>query len=399
MSEAGERTIRWLQPIAGTYARPVSEVKAAVFWVCGAPGAGKSVAAEALYQALARDGMSVAYVDIDQLGMLYPADNDDPFRHVLKTEALLAVLPGYTAAGAQVVVVSGVVDPEVGPARLLTAELHTTLGLLSADPAVLRERIRARRWDEQDVGQAVADNAALRGACFVDFTIEAAGLSVAQTVEQLRAHVQVVPLCTGATLSMGCSPGRLRVVLITGPRVLASSRVGFALAQEWWRRNRRTGFLNREQLGFLAGHKPAQPNDPSLQLTQLAAMHALLDTRGAELLVVGGHFGDDGRAALHSVLPEAAVTVIRLRADAPTLQASVRSRVNGSEARLAGDDLVGAAPAYQAAAVAAAVAEQRHLDALACDDHVLDVSARTIADVVTDIECLIAEDLDQPAQT
>jgi broad-specificity NMP kinase len=388
-----------LDPIGDTYARPVSEGKAAVFWVCGAPGAGKSVAAEALYRALARDGVAVAYVDIDQLGMLYPADDDDPDRHVLKDEALLALLPGYTAAGAQVVVVSGVVDPEGGPVRLLAAELHATLCLLSADPAALRARIQDRGWDERDVGRAMAENGALRGASFIDFTLETAGLSVAQTVEQLRTNVRVGAPRRETTPSTRCSPGRLRVVLVTGPRALASSTAGFALAANRWRRNQRTGFLNLQQLGFLAGHEPAQPDDSSLALTQLAAMHALLDTRSAQLLVVGGHLGIDDRGPLRSALPEAAVTVIRLRADAPTLQASVRDRARGSEARLAGDDLLGAAPNYQAAAVAAAVTEQRLLDAHAGDDHVLDVSARTTVDVVTDIERLIAGDLNRPAQT
>jgi len=54
------------------------EAEPAVFWVCGASGAGKSVAAWALFEALAAEGVRVGYVDIDQLGMLYPAAGDDP---------------------------------------------------------------------------------------------------------------------------------------------------------------------------------------------------------------------------------------------------------------------------------------------------------------------------------
>jgi hypothetical protein len=35
-----------------------------------------------LYEALTAGGLAAAYVDIDQLGMLYPADDDDdPNRH------------------------------------------------------------------------------------------------------------------------------------------------------------------------------------------------------------------------------------------------------------------------------------------------------------------------------
>jgi len=80
-----------------------------VFWVCGAAGAGKSVAAWALFEALAADGVRVGYVDIDQLGMLYPASDDDPERHLLKEEALVALVPGYTSAGAHVLVVSALI--------------------------------------------------------------------------------------------------------------------------------------------------------------------------------------------------------------------------------------------------------------------------------------------------
>ena len=72
-----------------------------VIWICGAAGAGKSVAAWALFEALATAGRRVAYVDIDQLGMLYPAADADPERHSLKAEALAALAPGYVAAQAQ----------------------------------------------------------------------------------------------------------------------------------------------------------------------------------------------------------------------------------------------------------------------------------------------------------
>jgi hypothetical protein len=89
-------------------------------------------------------------------------------------------------------------------------------------------------------------------------------------------------------------------------------------------------------------------------------------------------------------MPAAAVTVVRLRADAITLEAHVRERATGSAARLSGDDLLGADPAYQAVVIAAAITEQEHLDAEATDDAVLDVTGRTPADAVADLERLIA---------
>ena len=85
----------------------------------------------------------------------------------------------------------------------------------------------------------------------------------------------------------------------------------------------------------------------------------------------------------------ARVTVVRLRADATTYDAHVRDRMDGSAARLAGDDLLGADAEYQAAVVAAAIAEQDHLDAEAHDDAVLDVTGRSPADVVIELQRLV----------
>ncbi len=362
-----------------------------VLWIGGASGAGKSVAAWALFEALAEAGARVGFVDIDQLGMLYPASGDDPERHNLREEALVALAPGYAAAGAQVLLVSGVMEPRVGPAAAMASELNLTLSVLLADPAVLRERILARGWDQDEAEQTVAENTALREATFVDDRIETAGLSIAQTVERLRTSVRLVgsPRVVRPAVRSVRSPAELGVVVVTGPRAVGSSTVGFGLAMERWRAGLRTGFVDLQQLAFLAGHGSARNSDPALASMQFAVMHGLLAARGAGLLVAGGHLGRAERPILRSSLPMARVTVVRLRADATTYDAHVRDRMDGSAARLAGDDLLGADAEYQAAVVAAAIAEQDHLDAEAHDDAVLDVTGRSPADVVIELQRLV----------
>ncbi|HYJ67562.1 MAG TPA: hypothetical protein VEX15_07840 [Nocardioidaceae bacterium] len=67
----------------------------------------------------------------------------------------------------------------------------------------------------------------------------------------------------------------------------------------------------------------------------------------------------------------------------------MRDRVAGSEARLAGDDLIGANQQRQAAVLANALAEQELLDASAADDAVLDVTDRTAVDTVASLELLV----------
>lgn len=49
--------------------------------------------------------------------------------------------------------------------------------------------LRGRDDDEAD--EAVAEDVALRGAAFVDITVETAGLSVDETVALLRPHVRM----------------------------------------------------------------------------------------------------------------------------------------------------------------------------------------------------------------
>lgn len=350
-----------------------------VVWVCGAAGAGKSVAAWGLFEELAAAGERVAYVDIDQLGMLYP---EACGHHAVKGAALATLVPGYVAAGARLLVVSGVVDPCEGPRTPPDTDL--TLCLLSPDPAVLRQRILARGWGQAGADEAVAENALLQVAPFVDVRIDTAALSVAETVARLREFAHVADGARVAGLTSRASTG---VVLVTGPRAAGSSTVGFGLARGRWRAGRRTGFLDLQQLGFItrAGRTGSRP---ALAVRQLAAMHALMTERGAELIVVSGHLSIPDRALVRAALPRATVTVVRLRADERTLTEHVRARVAGSDARLAADDLLGADQDHQDAVVAAALAEQQVLDAYAADDAVLDVTGRTPEEVVADVERL-----------
>lgn len=366
----------------------MSNPKLPVIWICGAAGAGKSAAAWDLFEELAAAGKRVAYIDIDQLGMLYPEADDDPgWHHAFKGEALATLVPGYVAAGAQLLIVSGVIDPHEGPRTHLPPNTSLTLCLLSPDPAVLWRRILTRGWGRADAEEAAAENALLRAAPFVDVRIETTALSVAETVARLRDFAHFDDRARETRSGEFTSPSRTGVVLLTGPRAAGSSTVGFGLAAGRWRAGRRTGFLDLQQLGFIA--RDGRTNSESvLAVGRLAAMHDLMTERGAELLVVSGHLSIPDRALVRAALPRARVTVVRLRADERTLAEHVRARVSGSDARLAADDLLGAGQEHQDAVLAAALAEQHLLDTSPADDAVLDVSGRTPAEVVADVERL-----------
>lgn len=359
-----------------------------MIWICGAPGAGKSVAAWALTGVLAAEGRAVAYVDIDQLGMLHPEADDDPDRHRLKAEALRALVPGYLEAGAQTLVVSGVVDAGSGPRATLGRDVDLTLCLLSPDPTVLYERILARGWGASDAGDAVAEDEALRTAPFVDVRIPTEGLSVADTAVRLAVLAQDDGPSPPVERGQVASPADIPVTVVTGARAVGASTVGFGLAARHWRAGRRVGvgFLDLQQLGFLARPRSQIAPEVAPAVRQLAAMHDLMARHGASRLVVSGHLSVPDRATLRAALPAAPVTVVRLRADAPTLEAHVRSRGARSDARLAGDDLLGADASHQQRVVAAAVAEQAALDAADDDDVVVDVSGRSPEETIDDVE-------------
>ncbi len=76
--------------------------------------------------------------------------------------------------------------------------------------------------------------------------------------------------------------------MVTGPRATGSSTIGYGLASERRRAGRPTGFVDRQQLGFLSGGDTTGEEVVALGLSQLAAMHAHLAAHGAELVIVSG---------------------------------------------------------------------------------------------------------------
>lgn len=286
---------------------------------------------------------------------------------------------------AQLLIVSGVIDPHEDPRTHLPSNTNLTLCLLSPDPAVLHKRILARGWGQAEADEAASEHAVLQSAPFVDIRIETKALSIAETVARLRDFARVDDRADETRSGESTSASSTGVVLLAGPRAVGSSTVGFGLAGRRWRAGRRTGFLDLQQLGFIAADHRAG-SESALAANQLASMHNLMTERGAELIIVAGHLSFRDRSLVRAALPQAKVTVVRLRANEQTLAQHVRARVNGSDARLAADDLLGVDQDHQDVVVAAALAEQRRLDAVPADDAVLDVSDRTADDVIDDLQ-------------
>ena len=293
-----------------------------VLWICGAPGAGKSVAAWELFTQLAARDAGVAYVEIDQLGMLYPDDDADPEAHGLKCAALDALVSGYAAYGARLLIVSGVVDEIQGP--VLSAHVDLTVCLLLAEPDALRQRITERGWEPEDAEEAVSSQERLAAAKFADATVDTTGLSVAATVDELRPLVGLVAATAPRHhRSPRVSSAGVSVLFITGPRLAGSSTIGFGLATRRWQAMLRTAFFDLQQLGFLASGGSPGVNIP-MAVHQVAALHELMASRGGGHVVVTGHLSPEYRPLLGDVLAHAVLQVVRLRADAATLRHHAR---------------------------------------------------------------------------
>lgn len=180
-----------------------------VLLITGPTGVGKSTIGFPCYLSCLGAGLTAGYLDLDQLGLLRPADPRDAGSHRLKARNLAAIWRNYQDAGATHLVA-------VGPMRGETdfriyadalAGAAVTLVRLRAAPDDLRLRIASRglggSWPQPGdplVGQpaeflaraadhAVADGLALDLSGLGDVVIDTTGRPVAESAASLSMAV------------------------------------------------------------------------------------------------------------------------------------------------------------------------------------------------------------------
>ena len=88
--------------------------------------------------------------------MLQPPQDADPQGHRFKVDNLAGMVRSYRAAGAQVLVISGVIDPEHGHDFAQAApDADFTFCHLTVDEPTLRTRLAARGWPSEAADEAV----------------------------------------------------------------------------------------------------------------------------------------------------------------------------------------------------------------------------------------------------
>ncbi len=364
----------------------MSHPRLPVLWICGTAAAGKSVTAWALFQQKLNDDATCAYLDIDQVGMVYPESDTDPERLQLKADALNRLIPNYRAAGAQALIVSGILDPSA-PANFADrfGDADVTFCLLDPGEVALHERILARGWDPGDAAEAVAETATLRSAEFVDEVIDTKGMTVAEVVDRLSPLLVTIDSLKGRDdLTQPTSSATSDLLVITGARATGTSTVGFGLARSRWANDTLTGFVDLDQINFPP--TMSEVGTPSVGFANLATLHELFAGRGASLLIASAHLKDgEEHQHVHATVSNAQAVIVRLRANEDTLKEHVRDRFGGSDARLVGDDLVRASHDHQLAVVAQALLDQQRLDQQSDENLLIDVSGCTVHEVLTQI--------------
>lgn len=332
--------------------------KTPVLWVSGAPGTGKSTTGWGLFTRIAERAGNVAYVDLDQLGLIGPPPGGGAASHGIKVDNLLRVLDPLRRRGVQQVLVSGVVDPERGIEPYLagkadTAHVDVTLVRLHCDRDELRRRFLGRGSPADALGELcdLVDELERSG---IGPVLDTTGQHPDDTVDALMERCVVRP---GPVRSLPAVPSEdtlppAPVVVVTGATAVGKSTAAWSVLRDLWQSGISTAYVDLGQLGFV---HPGP--DPVLEAANLAALWRGYRHAGAEaLLVVTRDPGSVLRA-----LPDDPVTVVRLDADAASLTDRVRRRAEGESALLAGDELRGAPPAVQRRVAARAIAEADRL--------------------------------------
>ncbi|MEO6086717.1 MAG: hypothetical protein ABIQ18_26745 [Umezawaea sp.] len=322
-------------------------------WLCGPSGVGKSSVGYALFDQLGKAGTATAYVDLDQLGLCYPAPADDPDNNRLKARNLGEVWAGFRAAGAQCLVVSGLVDDaeEVRRHADLVPGTALTVCRLRVGDDELRGRI-ARRGSLLHLTEGNVRNAAeLDRSDFADLVVDTAGVSIAEVVARVRAadwpgrvsprEVSALPPADDATTT-----GAVPVLWLCGPPAVGKSAVGFEIYSRLLDAGVPTAYVDLAQIGFC---RPAPDDDPDhhrLKARLLGRLWEGFRAAGARCLVMSGTVADQRTVDRYTrAIPSAVWTVCRLRAGRDTVTERVVLRGAGGGPGLMGDELRGQSPA------------------------------------------------------
>jgi adenylylsulfate kinase-like enzyme len=331
-----------------------------VLWICGPAGVGKSTVCWQLFSELSQAGVPVAFADIDQLCMCYPASAEDPDRERLKARNAGAMVPHYRAAGAECVIIGGSVDPVRGLRRELLPEADVTVVRLRADREEVVRRFVGRNEQREDLDellQEVRDEAdGMDRSDFADACIETAGVPAAEVAGLVRGSCPDWPGFSGTIRRQAASTQNAdpevtdahgHILLVCGPTGVGKSTIAFRLYMQYLNAHLTAAYVDLDQIGFV---RPAHRRDPGshqLKARNLAAMWRNYHAAGATHLVAAGPVGSNAELQTYAgAFSAATITLCRLHAGPDEMTRRVMSRGGGGSWPQPGDPLRGQPAGY-----------------------------------------------------
>jgi adenylylsulfate kinase len=158
--------------------------------VTGTVGAGKSSVAGEMQHLLGCQGIPHARVDVDALSECWPAPPDDPFNTRVMLKNLVCVWSTYRQAGAQRLVIAGVLErrEDLEGYRRAVPGLQPVVCRLVASTATLRQRLRQRElgtglaWHLRRAEELAAQLEATR---LDDFVVHNEGRTLQETASEV----------------------------------------------------------------------------------------------------------------------------------------------------------------------------------------------------------------------
>lgn len=350
---------------------------AAWLWLYGPPGVGKSATGFELFAQLTERGDRVAFVEIDQIGMCMPAPTDA--RCAAKADNLLGMLDNFTAVGVDGVVVSGDIIETMRDV-LPRGRERPVLCRLRADDDVTVERLTIRGGLQWKMSTDVYES---YGPPVGDLDVITHGLGVGEVAAEIVRRLGAWPLVSAVSdVRAPLAPPMIdasSAILITGPRAVGTSTVGWQVLTASVASGHRTGYLDLDQLGFV----PVVLQEAALatKLANVGTCWAGFQDQGAERLVLCGHADSHDLRVIRELIPS--IRVAALTAEADTLLERARRRSRHKDVWLPGDDLFGRDDAHLRKVVRqAATFDTEHADV------VIDSDGLTPADIAEGVTSL-----------